>query len=119
MKASVIRKNDKLMYALDLVARGRDIKTHNFQGGEPHPTEYEKKWMKYRLGELYKNPSQTKIEIDRDIRMNVADVFTVLRPWVYRGNCMSFSMDTVIEYEGMKYGLTFTKDNLHVVGYDY
>lgn len=119
MKTSKIRKNKQLMYLLDLVANGRTIKTHNYEGGEPHPGFEECKWLHYTLNELYKNPSQIKIEIDRDIRRNVADVFTVIRPWTYRGNCMSFTISTVIQYGGEKYGLSFTKDNLHVVGYDF
>lgn len=119
MKASEIRKNVQLMNIFDLVAEGRKVKTHNYEGGEPHTTFEECKWLHYSLTEVYKNPSQYKIAIDEHIRNNVSDALTVIRPWEYRGNSMTFTMSTVIQFAGEKYGLTFTKDNLHVVGFDY
>ena len=119
MKTSQIRKNDKLMGMLKSVAGGRDIKTHNYDGGYNDISVEDAKGLHYSLLDLYKNPSQYKIDIDNHIRMTVNDVFNIIRPWTYRGNCMSFSMDIAIEFEGEKYCLTFTKDNLHIVGFDY
>lgn len=119
MRTTEIRANKKLMSVLGMVARGRNVKTHNHEG--VYYTKPYSKWDKYSLYEVYKNPSQTKVEIDEEIRRDMSDIegLDIIDKWTYSGNCMSFSMSVAIQFDGKKYGLTFTRDNLHVIGYDH
>ena len=81
-------------------------------------------WNKESIYDVYKKPSQTKIQIDKYIRNTILDMeYEGLLDrdtnWVYSGNCNTFSMwIDVITKEGIKIGLKFTKDYLHIVGYD-
>lgn len=121
MKTTEIRNNKKLMELLKTVAKTegcRSIKTHKHEGAYKAPTAEDSKWIKKSLYDVYAKPCRTKVEIDQGIRSAVADVFDLHTGWNYSGNCFSFSMSIVIKHEGRLYGLTFTRDNLHVVGYD-
>ena len=83
------------------------------------------KWNKTSLYEVYKRPSQTKIDIENYISNTILGLeneglLDRDTNWSYSGNCNTFSMwIDVITKEGRKIGLKFTKDYLHIVGYDY
>ena len=118
MKATEIRTNKTLMNILNTLASGRTVKTHNHEGF--YTIKPVSIWDKNSLSEVYKRPSATKIAIDEEIRRDVygMDGIKVIDKWFYSGNCMSFSMSTTIEHEGKRYSITFTRDNLHVHGFD-
>ena len=121
MKASELKKNETVKHIVDVFYNRYFPKYHNCDLKECYRST---KWEKYSLSELYKKPSQIKKEIEYDILKSFDDIqndmnMCRITPWLYSGNNNTFSMWADFEtVDGIRIGLRFTKDYLHIVGYD-
>ena len=120
MRASEVKKIETVKQIVDIFRDRYISKYHNtFEEGMRIS-----KCNKTSLYEVYKKPSQTKIDIDNYIsgtilNMEREGLLNRDTNWCYNGGSCTFSMwIDVITKEGIKIGLKFTKDYLHIVGYD-